>query len=741
MSGTVDESRVAYRTCPLCEATCGLELTIADGRVTRIRGDRDDVFSKGFVCPKGSSLRQLDADPNRLRTPLIRRNGRLVACTWDEAFDHIAARLQPLLAEHGPDAIAVYLGNPNVHNMSGPIYNRVLLKALGTKNIFSASTVDQMPKHVSSGLMFGHPDTIAVPDLDRTDYLLILGANPKVSNGSLATAPDWPGRIDGIARRGGRVVVVDPRFSETAAIASEHIPITPGTDAQWLAALGNVIVNEGLVNLGRLADHCAGLDEAAAALTPFTPEAVSATCGIPAEITRRIALEFAAASTAVAYGRIGTHTTRFGTVAAWLVDLLNAVTGNLDTPGGAMFPKAATERPRSIRGFRTGRWASRVEGHPEVRGELPAATLASEIETAGLGQVRGLVTIAGNPVLSTPRGDQLRRALQTLDFMVSIDVYRNETTTNADVILPAPSPLYRSHYDLAFTALSVRNIANYSPPVFEMAEGDLDEWEIMLRLGAIAMGMPATTDVSALDDQVLETLIQGSVNDERSPITGLTVGEVVTEVQGERGPDRILDFLIRTGPYGDGFGTKPGLNLAELIANPHGIDLGPLQPRIPEVLTTPSGRVELAPLQIVQAMEEMQARLAEPLPGMLLVGRRTLRSNNSWMHNLEILVKGKPRCTLQINPVDASRIGAVEGQPVTVTAAAGSVTAPATITDIIKVGVVSLPHGWGHDIADGGLEVAARRPGVNVNELSPNDVVDPLSGNATLTAIPVRLSV
>jgi anaerobic selenocysteine-containing dehydrogenase len=741
MSGTVDESRVAYRTCPLCEATCGLELTIADGRVTRIRGDRDDVFSKGFVCPKGSSLRQLDADPNRLRTPLIRRNGRLVACTWDEAFDHIAARLQPLLAEHGPDAIAVYLGNPNVHNMSGPIYNRVLLKALGTKNIFSASTVDQMPKHVSSGLMFGHPDTIAVPDLDRTDYLLILGANPKVSNGSLATAPDWPGRIDGIARRGGRVVVVDPRFSETAAIASEHIPITPGTDAQWLAALGNVIVNEGLVNLGRLADHCAGLDEAAAALTPFTPEAVSATCGIPAEITRRIALEFAAASTAVAYGRIGTHTTRFGTVAAWLVDLLNAVTGNLDTPGGAMFPKAATERPRSIRGFRTGRWASRVEGHPEVRGELPAATLASEIETAGLGQVRGLVTIAGNPVLSTPRGDQLRRALQTLDFMVSIDVYRNETTTNADVILPAPSPLYRSHYDLAFTALSVRNIANYSPPVFEMAEGDLDEWEIMLRLGAIAMGMPATTDVSALDDQVLETLIQGSVNDERSPITGLTVGEVVADVQGERGPDRILDFLIRTGPYGDGFGTKPGLSLAELIANPHGIDLGPLQPRIPEVLTTPSGRVELAPLQIVQAMEEMQARLAEPLPGMLLVGRRTLRSNNSWMHNLEILVKGKPRCTLQINPVDASRIGAVEGQPVTVTAAAGSVTAPATITDIIKVGVVSLPHGWGHDIADGGLEVAARRPGVNVNELSPNDVVDPLSGNATLTAIPVRLSV
>jgi anaerobic selenocysteine-containing dehydrogenase len=741
MSGTVDESRVAYRTCPLCEATCGLELAIADGRVTRIRGDRDDVFSKGFVCPKGSSLRQLDADPNRLRTPLIRRNGRLVACTWDEAFDHIAARLQPLLAEHGPDAIAVYLGNPNVHNMSGPIYNRVLLKALGTKNIFSASTVDQMPKHVSSGLMFGHPDTIAVPDLDRTDYLLILGANPKVSNGSLATAPDWPGRIDGIARRGGRVVVVDPRFSETAAIASEHIPITPGTDAQWLAALGNVIVNEGLVNLGRLADHCAGLDEAAAALTPFTPEAVSATCGIPAEITRRIALEFAAASTAVAYGRIGTHTTRFGTVAAWLVDLLNAVTGNLDTPGGAMFPKAATERPRSIRGFRTGRWASRVEGHPEVRGELPAATLASEIETAGLGQVRGLVTIAGNPVLSTPRGDQLRRALQTLDFMVSIDVYRNETTTNADVILPAPSPLYRSHYDLAFTALSVRNIANYSPPVFEMAEGDLDEWEIMLRLGAIAMGMPATTDVSALDDQVLETLIQGSVNDERSPITGLTVGEVVADVQGERGPDRILDFLIRTGPYGDGFGTKPGLSLAELIANPHGIDLGPLQPRIPEVLTTPSGRVELAPLQIVQAMEEMQARLAEPLPGMLLVGRRTLRSNNSWMHNLEILVKGKPRCTLQINPVDASRIGAVEGQPVTVTAAAGSVTAPATITDIIKVGVVSLPHGWGHDIADGGLEVAARRPGVNVNELSPNDVVDPLSGNATLTAIPVRLSV
>lgn len=732
--------RVAYRTCPLCEATCGLEIIVAGDDVLRIRGDREDVFSRGFLCPKGSSLKQLHSDPDRLRAPLVRGAGGFTEVSWDDAFGVIAARLPALISDHGSDAVGVYLGNPNVHNMSGPLYNRVLLKALGSRNIFSASTVDQMPKHVSSGLMFGHPDAIAVPDIDRTSFLLMLGANPKVSNGSLATAPDWPGRIEAIKQRGGKVVVVDPRRSKTAELADEHIFIRPGTDALWLAAIGNVLVDDGLVDLGRLAEYVNGLDEAAHALDRFTPQAVAAACGISAAITRRIAHEFAAAPSAVAYGRLGTHVTRFGTVAAWLVDLINVLTGNLDSPGGAMFPLAATERPRRPRGFRTGRWQSRVDGYPEVRGELPASTLADEIATSGDGQIRALITVAGNPVLSTPDSVRLDRALAGLDFMVSVDIYVNETSRHADVILPAPSPLERSHYDFAFTALSVRNVVNYSPAVFPARSGRPDEWEILLRLAAIVMGLPATADVATLDDQVLLTLISGAVVDDESPVAGREPDAILAETEGERGPERILDFLVRTGAYGDGYGKRDGLTLGKLVEHPHGIDLGPLQSRVPEILATPSKMIELAPESVIAALAEITDQMAESSQGMLLVGRRTLRSNNSWMHNLEVLVKGKDRCRLQINPEDALRLGIENDGSARVQSDSGELVVAVEITDSVMTGVVSLPHGWGHNFEGTRLATASVRPGVNANILSPARMLDPLSGNATLTAIPVEVT-
>jgi anaerobic selenocysteine-containing dehydrogenase len=731
--------RVAYRTCPLCEATCGLEIRLEGNRVTRIRGDRDDVFSAGFICPKGSSLKQLHDDPDRLRAPLIRRDGSLVETSWEEAFAFIASRLPQIIAEHGRDSVAVYLGNPNVHNMSGVIYNRVLLKMLGTRSIFSAATVDQMPKHVSAGLMFGHPDTIPVPDIDRTKYLLMLGANPKVSNGSLATAPDWPGRIAAIRDRGGKVVVIDPRRSKTAEISDEHIFIRPGSDALWLAAICNVVITDGLINLADLEDHVSGIDEIVAALSSYTPEAVAAACGIPATTTRRIAREFAGAESAVAYGRIGTHTTRFGTVASWLVDTLNVITGNLDSPGGAMFPRAATERPRTRRGFRTGRWTSRVDGYPEVRGELPVAALAAEIETEGPGQLKALIAVAGNPALSTPDGARLDRALRDLDLMISVDIYLNESSRHADVVLPAPSPLQRAHYDFAFTALSVRNMANYSPEVIPREEGTPDEWEILLRLAGISTGMPHDFDIGRLDDGVLMTMITTAVGAEQSPIMGRDPAEVYAETSGDRGPERILDFLIRTGPYGDGYESQQGLSLAQLRANPHGIDLGPLQPRLPDIVTTPSGRIELAPESFVAALPGLDELLSGEEPPMMLVGRRTLRSNNSWMHNLEVLVKGKDRCTLQINPEDAHRLQVSDESLVTVTSSTGSVTVPAAITEAIMPGVVSLPHGWGHGSEGSAMKTAAQRPGVNTNLLTPSDVVDPLSGNAALTAIPVEV--
>jgi anaerobic selenocysteine-containing dehydrogenase len=717
-----------------------LEVSHRDGEVGRIRGDRDDVFSHGFICPKGSTLGKLDEDPDRLRTPLIKRDGRHVAASWDEAFELIESKLGPIISEHGPNAIGVYLGNPNVHSMSGVLYPRIFLKMLRTRSIFSASTVDQMPKHVTSGYMFGHPDLIPVPDIDRTDYLLMLGANPYESNGSLATAPDWPGRMEAISERGGKVVVVDPRSTKTTRAADEHIPIRPGTDALFLFAVANVIFEEGLTRLGHLADSLAGIDEVAAAVGPFRPEFVEPSCGVPAEDIRRIAGELARAETAAVYGRIGTHTVEFGTLTSWIVDVLNAITGNLDNPGGVMFPRPAHEQPRKKRQFHTGRWTTRVNGLPEVRGELPVSALADEILEAGDERIRAMVTIAGNPILSTPDSDRLDEAFGSLDFTISLDVYLNETTRHADVILPGTTPLRRPHYDFAFYSLAVRNIANYSPPLYNLPEDTLDEWETLLRLGAIVSGQGLDVDTDDLDDAVFGMMIGSAVGDPLSRIQGRDPEEILTATRGERGPVRMLDLLIRTGPYGDGYGADPeGLTLEKLQENPHGIDLGPLQPRFPHDLCNPSGMVELAPEPVLADVSRLLDSVARPSNGeLLLIGRRDVRSNNSWMHNVDVLVKGKERCTLQLNPEDAARIGIEADGRAKVSSAAGAIVTPVEITDEIMAGVVSLPHGWGHDMDGTELSVAAKRAGVNSNRLSTGEV-DPLSGNAILNGIPVEV--
>ena len=738
----MSETTTTFRTCPFCEATCGLEITVREGAVTRIRGDRDDVFSRGFICPKGSTLRQLHDDPDRLRTPIIRRTERWEEASWEEAFQRVEEGLVPILEQHGPDAVAAYLGNPSVHNMAGPLYNRPLLKAIGTKNIFSAATVDQMPKHVSSGLMFGHADSIPVPDIDRTDYLLMLGANPLVSNGSLATAPDWPGRLQALQKRGGKLVVVDPRRSRTARQADEHLPIRPGTDALFLFAIAAVLFEEDLTSPGRLIDLTNGITEVASVAARFSPETVAERCGVAPETIRRLARELAGAPTAVAYGRMGAHTVEFGTVASWLTDVINVLIGALDAPGGAMFPLAAHARPpRAGRPFRTGRWTSRVRGLPEARGELPVATLADEIETPGEGRVRALITVAGNPVLSTPDGARLDRALASLDFMIGVDLYLNETTRHADVILPPPPPLSRGHYDFAFYQLAVRNIANYSPPTLGRNR-EIDEWEILTRLALIASGQGNAADPALADGFGIATTVNQTISDPKSPIAGRDPEEILGHLNQYRGPERILDFLLRTGPYGDRFGEDPdGLSLAKLVDHPHGVDLGPLKPRLPELLTTASGKIELAPPQVMEETTRLAATLDNPPEGgLLLVGRRHLRSNNSWMHNLDVLVKGKERCTLQIHPEDASAAGITDGADVRVSNGTGAVTVPVEVTEDIMPGVVSLPHGWGHDLAGVRLSVASRRPGSNSNLLAATETIDSLSGNAVLNGIPVTVS-
>lgn len=734
------ELLVHYRTCPLCEATCGLEVRHRNGEVVRIRGDRDDVFSHGFICPKGSTLGKLDQDPDRVRTPLIKRDGKHIPASWDEAFALIAERLTPLIAEHGPNVVGVYLGNPNVHSMSGALYPRAMLRMLRTRSIFSASTVDQMPKHLTCGYMFGHPDLIPVPDLDRTDYLLMLGANPHESNGSLATAPDWPGRMAAIGERGGKIVVVDPRLTKSAAAADEHVPIRPGSDALFLFALANVIFTEDLATLGRLEGHVDGLDQVAVVVEPFTPDSVATATGVAADVTRRIARELATADTAAVYGRIGTHTAEFGTMASWMVDVLNVITGNLDRPGGAMFPRAAHEQRRSRRRFETGRWTTRVNGRHEVRGELPVSEMANEILEPGDGRIRAMITIAGNPVLSTPDSRRLDEAFRSLDFMVSVDIYLNETSRHADVILPGSTPLRRPHYDFAFYQLSVRNIANYSPALYDVEDDGLDEWQVLLRLGATLTGQGPDADPETLDDAVFAMMVGSAVGDPGSPISGRDPEEIFAATDGWRGPERMLDFLIRTGPYGDGYGHDlEGLNLARLRESPHGVDLGPLQPRLPDDLCTPSGKVELARDELIGDVARLQSLMTRETSGrMMLIGRRDVRSNNSWMHNVEVLVKGRERCTLQVNPDDATRLGLEPDGAAKVSSSAGTLIAPVEITDEIMVGVVSLPHGWGHDMEGVQMTVAAGRAGVNSNQLSTG-AMDPLSGNAVLNGIPVEV--
>ena len=735
------------RICPFCEAACGLELTVSERDVHTVRGDKDDQFSQGYLCPKGVAIQDLDSDPDRLRAPMMRNGDSWRKATWNEAFDAIDRNLTRISSQHGRDATGLYLGNPVVHNTALTLYVPVLRKALGTRNVFTASSVDQIPKQLAVGLMFGNALSIPIPDIDRSKYLLILGANPLVSNGSLLTAPDIGRRLEQLRQRGGKLVVIDPRRTKTAQAADEHHFIRPGGDACFLLAIVHTLVTENLTSPGRLLPLTNGIERVEELARTFSPEAVSSHCGIDANMIRRIARELAAADSAAVYGRIGTCTQQFGTLASWLVEVIHLLTGNLDRPGGVMFPTAAhgpgnTKGIAGVgRGLRIGRWKSRVRGYPEIFGELPVACLAEEIETPGDGRIRALFTIAGNPLLSAPNSTRMSRAFESLEFMVSLDIYLNETTRHADVILPGLSPLENGHYDFIFSQLSVRNHARYSSPLFDVPNGQLSEWEILLRLTGIASGQGSRADTTALDDAIMRKLIQREANEATSSVHGRDSEEILAALHPRRGPWRMTDFMLRTGPYGDGFGAcAEGLSLTKLERSPHGIDLGPLQPRIPQLLRTRSGKIELAPEQITQDIDRLKQHLAAGNRSMVLIGRRELRSNNSWMHNLKRLAAGRSRCTLQINPTDAVRLGLNDCERATVSSRVGSVEIPVELTDDMFPGVVSIPHGWGHDDSAATLRIAQVRPGVNSNRLADDEVVDVVSGNAVLCGIPVTIA-
>ncbi len=730
----------AYRTCSICEACCGLELKVTNGSVTSIRGNAGDVFSHGYICPKGAALKELHSDPDRLRTPLIKRNGRFVESTWREAFAEIERRLPAILKQHGRDSVAMVAGNPAAHSFGLLLYIPRLARAIGTKNIFTAATVDQMPKQVSAGLMFGHWLSIPVPDIERTDLLLMLGANPMVSNGSLWSVPDFRGKAKALRARGGKLIVVDPRRTETADIADRHLFIRPGTDAFFLLGIVNTLFEEKLVKLGRIAEHLAGVELLQSAVSEFTPERVARRCGIEASAIRETALQLAAAKHAAVYGRIGTCLQEYGTLTSWLIDVINVLTGNLDEPGGAMFPKppafAANTAGKSGvgRGVIMGRRKSRVAEAPEVMGELPISCLAEEIDTPGEGQIKALIAIAGNPVLSSPNGPRLSAALDQLEFMVSLDIYLNETSRHADVILPGGSPLEEPHYDIGLTQFSYRNYARYSLPVLPRDPERPPEWQNLLRISAIIEGKSADVDIEELDDDL-------AAEDIRSRVPAEQAETVIAMTSRWHGPDRQLDMALRRGPYGDQFGLKPdGLNLAKLAAAQDGIDLGPLAPRVPEMIRTPSGKIEVAPEMLLDDLKRIADDLARPAPELVIVGRRDLRSNNSWMHNLPNLARGAFRCTALVHPADAHRLGLRDGALARIANGERVIEAQVEISDEMMPGVVSLPHGWGHDEPGTRMSIAGERPGANLNALFDEAWRDPLSGNSVASGVPIRMS-
>lgn len=747
--GPMSDDRTVFRTCPLCEATCGLQIEIEDGAVKRIRGDQDDVFSSGFICPKGSTLKQLYEDPDRLRKPVVRQgfdpDGApvFVEVEWDEAFAVVAEKLATVRQTHGNDAVGVYLGNPNAHNLGWNTHARAFLKAIGARSIFSASTVDQMPRHVASGYLYGNGLRMPVPDMDRTDLLVLIGTNPFVSNGSICTAPGYPDRIEAVRARGGRVVVIDPVRTRTAEAADQHLRIRPGTDAVLLAALVHHLIATDQISTGRIGTIVDGIEHLGAAVKPFTPDAAATVTGIDAETIRALADEIAAAPTAAVHGRIGTTTVEFGTLTTWLIDVIAIVTGNLDEPGGAMFPCSAVERVRpnrTGRPYRVGRWHSRVNGNPEVQGELPVGDLPDEILEPGDGQLKMMFTVAGNPVLSCPDSHRMDEAFASLEAMVSVDIYLNETTRHADVILPPGSPLEKDHFDIAFSNLSIRNVANFSPAVFETDQPAEDD--IIARLSMIVTGM-GDGDPDLVHDQLVSQILANDVRTEGSPIEGCDADQLAAMVTGEGGAERVLDALLRTGPYGDAFGANPdGLSVEKLRDHPHGIDLGPLVARLPAALDTETARIDLWTGPFLDELARLEARATEwgADDRLRLIGRRHLRSNNSWMHNLEVLVKGKPRCTLQVNPADATGLGLVDGGRAAIRSRVGELTVDVEVTDVVMPGVVSLPHGWGHDRSGARLAVAAANAGVNSNVLTDPTALDPISGTSVLNGIPVEVA-
>ena len=695
-----------YRACNLCEAICGLEIKTQGDQVVSIKGDKNDPLSRGYICPKGTAMEDIYTDPDRLRLPVKKQGDSWVEISWDEAFDTVAEKLVAVQEQYGPNAVAFYAGNPNVHNYGSMTHANVLRKAVQTKIHFSATSLDQLPHQLTSYSLYGHQSLIPVPDIDHCNYMLIIGGNPLASNGSIMTSPDIPKRLKAIQQRGGRFVVIDPRRTETATIADQHLFIRPGTDAYLLMAMLNTLFAEDLVNTGHLSDLLIGLEDVRQACQPFTPELGEQRTGITAEQIRQLARDMAKTEGAVCYGRMGVSVQIHGTLCQWAIQMINILTHSLDVRGGMMPPSPAFGyvQPGESGAGHFAAFHSRVSGLPEFAGELPAAVMAEEILTEGQGQIRALFTLAGNPVLSSPNGVQLDRALDSLDFMVSIDLYINETTQHADIILPPTSALEHDHYDIAFLRLAVHNTARFNEAVFEPASGAMHDWEIFNGLG-LAIAARKGIEIKPLPS-----------------------------------PDQLIDIGIQRGPYSEAAGHPLALTLDKIRQHPHGLDIGPLHPSLPDRLCTEDGKIRLIPSYITEDIARLAAaeQLTQP-DEMLLIGRRHIRCNNSWMHNSHRLVKGKPRWQLLMHPEDLAKHGLENNAQVKIQSRIGAVQTRVLASDEVMPGVVSLPHGWGHKREGVNLSIAAEQDGVSCNDLTDERLMDRASGNAALNGVPVKI--
>lgn len=701
-----DETKTHYRACNLCEAICGLEIKTQGEQILSIKGDKQDPLSRGFICPKGTAVQDVYTDPDRLRRPVKRDGDQWLEISWDEAFNTAAEKLVAVQQQHGANAVAVYAGNPNVHNYGSMTHNGIFRKALQSKSNYSATSLDQLPLQLSCYTMYGHQSLIPVPDIDHTSYMLIIGGNPMASNGSLMTVPDVPKRLKAIQQRGGRFVVIDPRRTETAAIADQHLFIRPGSDAFLLMAMIHTLFAEGLVNTGHLTDLLEGLDDVQTACQPFTAELAEQKTGIAAEQIRQLARDMASTEGAVCYGRMGVSVQVHGTLCQWAIQVINILTNSLDVRGGAMAaaPAFGYVKPGESGAGHFATFHSRVSGLPEFAGELPSAALAEEMLTEGQGQIRALVTSAGNPMLSTPNGNQMDAALADLDFMVAIDFYINETTRHANIILPPTSALEHDHYDLAFHRLAVHNTTRFNEPVFEPPAGALHDWEIF---NGLAMAIAQRKGM------------------ELKPLPA---------------PDKLIDLGVQRGPYSAAAGHKLELSLDKIKQFPHGMDLGPLAPSLPARLCTASGKIEMIAdylLQDIARLAEDDAAVAND--ELLLIGRRHIRSNNSWMHNFHRLVKGKPRWQLLMHPDDLAARQIGDHTQVRIQSRVGEVVTEVLASDDVMPGVVSLPHGWGHQRKGVNLAIAAEQNGVSCNDLTDHKQVDQASGNAALNGVPVKI--